>query len=249
MSVQINLTSTSSDLVDYLGNTWLSNFTSPTYGDFYQDFDPGDSTKIYTQWAAGSSTTSGILLDGSFTYEQGDLDGTTTSLDFGATLSGSGSTGFSLPTTDLSIDLTGANGPTAVFDYAIYDLSVNGSLAGFYDYFAAEGTEQIGTSGNDVLTSFDGDDVLTGNAGSDTFVFSDGWANDTITDFDGSGDIIDLSGVAGITSYADLVFNHTNSMDFSGVLTITDGTDTIEVDGYTGYEVWATLDASDFIFV
>ncbi|UWQ30963.1 hypothetical protein K3557_11095 [Leisingera sp. M523] len=67
-----------------------------------------------------------------------------------------------------------------------------------------------GGKGQDTLDGGNGDDLSTGGSGDDTFVFSDAFGNDTITDFDASssGEKIDLSTVSSITDMADLLDNH-----------------------------------------
>jgi parallel beta-helix repeat protein len=62
----------------------------------------------------------------------------------------------------------------------------------------------IGGAGNDRLIGGFGDDMLTGGTGSDVFVFGPGWGNDTIADFTRKQDKIEFSGVAGLTSFAQL---------------------------------------------
>ena len=54
-----------------------------------------------------------------------------------------------------------------------------------------------GGAGNDSLTGGHGDDTLTGGSGQDTFVLDAVFGDDTITDFDGSSDMIDLSAIVG----------------------------------------------------
>ena len=52
-----------------------------------------------------------------------------------------------------------------------------------------------------------GDDQLTGGDGNDTFAFADGDGQDQVDGFaggDGAGDVIDLSGVAGLESFGDV---------------------------------------------
>ncbi len=62
-----------------------------------------------------------------------------------------------------------------------------------------------GGSADDTLIGGTGNDRLTGNAGADEFVFSDGDGRDQILDFDpSSGDVINLSGVTGLDSFADV---------------------------------------------
>jgi serralysin len=62
-----------------------------------------------------------------------------------------------------------------------------------------------GESGNDTLNGGAGADLLTGGTGADTFVVGAGGGIDTITDFNVvEGDKIDLTGIAGVQSLADL---------------------------------------------
>jgi Ca2+-binding RTX toxin-like protein len=139
----------------------------------------------------------------------------------------------------LSIGFSGAT-LTPAFDAAIADLSQNGSLNGLYGYFAEQGTIQTGTAGDDVMLSFGGNDSFTGGLGNDTLVFADGWANDVVLDFHaaaGDFDILDLQGVTNISNYVDLFFNHSNWWDNSNVLTITDGANSIQLDGYVGTDM------------
>jgi len=104
----------------------------------------------------------------------------------------------------------------------------------FYDWVLGEGFERlllkwdynsnatgnasdnviVGNDGNNRISGVSGDDSLTGRAGSDTFVFGDGYGKDTIWDFrqdlwpeDGE-DLIDLSGLTGVSDYQDLLSNH-----------------------------------------
>jgi hypothetical protein len=134
------------------------------------------------------------------------------SLDFGHSYAG-GTTGPFSVASDLHIDLGGA-APDSMFNEAIYALSHGGNLQqttlavapgvnvpfhGLYDYFAEVGTHQVGTSGDDILYSFEGNDALTGNGGSDIYTFDlDGLGalttdfthigNDVVTDFSAGND-------------------------------------------------------------
>ena len=68
-----------------------------------------------------------------------------------------------------------------------------------------------GGGGNDRLTGGQGSDVLTGGAGDDTFVFAGSFGQDIITDFSMStNEVINLSGVIGVTSISDLTFVDSN---------------------------------------
>lgn len=66
-------------------------------------------------------------------------------------------------------------------------------------------------AGNDRLTAGTGNDTLTGGLGSDVFVFATGDGTDRITDFRIGTDDIDLRGVAGLDSFADLAGQMTQS--------------------------------------
>ncbi len=92
-----------------------------------------------------------------------------------------------------------------------------------------------------------GNDLLVGGDQAETFVFADGFGQDTITDFDALFDgreDIDLSAVSAITDWADLAANHMTQVGSSRVI-IADGSgDFIRLDGVS----LADLDQNDFIF-
>lgn len=101
-----------------------------------------------------------------------------------------------------------------------------------------------GGSGNDILTGAAGNDTLRGGSNSDTFVFSGNFGIDEILDFSISDPFekIDLSGVAAITSFADLVSNHL-TQGASGAV-ITANANTITLVGILA----SNLTATEFIF-
>jgi hypothetical protein len=71
-----------------------------------------------------------------------------------------------------------------------------------------------GKAGADFLDGGRGNDTLKGGTGIDTFIFLTGYDRDRITDFAATGkshDIIDLSALKAIRSWADLVDNHMKS--------------------------------------
>lgn len=112
-----------------------------------------------------------------------------------------------------------------------------------------------GRAGNDTLRGGAGDDEIIGGAGrdqleggqgSDRFVFADGWGIDAITDFD-ELDVIELTGVSAITSFADLVANH--ARDVGGTLQIYAGGHTITLSGYTLDDLGTTITDARFDFV
>lgn len=240
MALTITYSEASSNLPAYLDN-WIDNFEYRGTGNFNAVKNTTD------QWYAGTRIVGGIDNDKSavivsgddFSYTPGAIDGTVTNLTLGSNLAYVASTDQWVQDPGLSIGFSGAK-LTPTFDAAITDLSQNGSLSGLYGYFAEQGTIQTGTAGNDVMLSFGGNDSFTGGLGNDTFVFSDGWANDIVLDFntvDGDADVLDLQAVTNITGYVDLFFNHSNWWDHNNVLTITDGANTIQLNGYVGTDI------------
>jgi hypothetical protein len=57
----------------------------------------------------------------------------------------------------------------------------------------------------------------------------------------GDFDVLDLQGVTNISNYVDLFFNHSNWWDQSNVLTITDGANSIQLDGYVGTDMFGLI--------
>ena len=66
------------------------------------------------------------------------------------------------------------------------------------------GDDLRGGKGNDVLDGRGGDDMLHGGKGRNTYVFADGYDNDTVMRFQAGKDILDLTGVSGVSNFADL---------------------------------------------
>ena len=101
-----------------------------------------------------------------------------------------------------------------------------------------------GGGGDDTLTGGYGDDTLTGGSGQDTFVLGSAFGDDTITDFDGSSDMIDLSAIVGAS-----VSTATNS-DGDITLTVEDsqgteqGTLTLED---VSLEDWNAMDQGNIL--
>lgn len=95
----------------------------------------------------------------------------------------------------------------------------------------------IGRGGFDVLDGGAGDDILTGGSNADDFIFSGAFGNDTITDFDANNDAedIDLSGVASIVNFSDLLTSHTTQI----------GADVIINDGAGNTITLQNVDISD----
>ncbi|MDJ0946478.1 MAG: Ig-like domain-containing protein [Kiloniellales bacterium] len=104
----------------------------------------------------------------------------------------------------------------------------------------------LGGAGNDTLTGGAGNDRMVGGGGNDVYVFDSDDGADTLEDFElydsttQTGDRIDLSGVAGVQSFADLVIQ-----DNAGDADILLGNgQSITLRGVNGSD----LDADDFLF-
>ncbi len=136
-------------------------------------------------------------------------------------------------------------------DLIIGDSSIDRLTGGFGDDTLEGGAGEdrlAGSRGKDVLDGGAGDDRMSGGKGVDTFVFADGFGTDVIEDFevDVSGEVIDLSGVTSITSFADLIDNHITAN--SDHLLIDDGAgNTIRLNGLDQSDLDA-LTTDQFIF-
>ena len=111
----------------------------------------------------------------------------------------------------------------------------------FADTISGDANANIleGQGGNDRLDGRGGADTLTGGGGADTFIYATGGGADTITDFNrAEGDKIDVSGVSGIFTFADIqaTFPGGNTVITFG------GGDTLTLAGVT------SVQQSDFIF-
>ena len=61
-----------------------------------------------------------------------------------------------------------------------------------------------GAAGNDTLDGGAGSDILQGGSGADIFVFGDNSGSDVVVDFEDGIDLLDVSGLSGVTSFEDL---------------------------------------------
>ncbi|MCB1355696.1 MAG: hypothetical protein KDK53_04070 [Maritimibacter sp.] len=103
-----------------------------------------------------------------------------------------------------------------------------------------------GGNGYDTVTGGEGNDVLRGGGKEDTFLFQDDDAHDVIKDFDAKGakhDVLDLSELSQITSFADLMLNHLTAS--GGDIVINAGGGDIITLENVGL---GSLDSGDFIF-
>lgn len=108
-----------------------------------------------------------------------------------------------------------------------------------------------GGTGNDTFDGGAGNDRLTGNKGNDIFFFTNGFGHDIVFGFAVSNlEKIDLSDVAAITGFSDLVNNHLDVDDVSGFAEITAGTNTILLNGIDKADIGVgqIYSAADFVF-
>jgi Ca2+-binding RTX toxin-like protein len=99
-----------------------------------------------------------------------------------------------------------------------------------------------GGIGNDKLIAGTGNDSLTGGTGTDQFWFDVAlFGSDTVADFENGVDKIRLTGISGVTSFANLTIS-TNGSGWA-VITLPDGSN-ITLTGITA----GLVDASDFLF-
>ena len=128
--------------------------------------------------------------------------------------------------------LEGGYGPDRLFGGEGDDRLTAGSFAdGFVD-----------NAYSDLLVGGEGNDQLTGGAGADTFVFGPNHGSDWIADFGDGDDVIDLSGLEGISRFDGL---HLWSFGTAAVIDLT---------SQGGGRIWlqdtdvSDLDAADFVF-
>ncbi|MEH2614336.1 Ig-like domain-containing protein [Bradyrhizobium sp. AZCC 1693] len=205
--------------------------------------------------SVGTDSFSGVnnVVGGNFadTYDASGFVGFNVFLGQGGndTITGNGSTQIQYGTATGAVNVNLSTG-TATGDGSVGTDSFTGvnSVAGsnFGDTILGGIGNDIlfGNGGNDYLTGNGGNDNLTGGGGADTFAyFLIGGGADYITDFNhGQGDRIDVTGVAGIFSLADIQARATQQgsntlIDFGGGNTITLANITV-----------GSLVASDFVF-
>ncbi len=215
-----NADGTGVDLLDYL-NTYDSTFARGSFG-FFSDSALDLAGNQYAFSEAASSTVSGVPSTadsvvigsgsgGDFTYNYSvhTLDGTLDSVSFGQGLSySSGTDSFSQSATDVAISGLGLSGSGTgnPVHTLIYDL-MGGSTSVLLSTLNAQNNTIVGSSGDDIIQSFDGADTLTGGAGYDTFVFDGTDGSDTITDFSVVEDTINVTAWAS-SSYSDLSISY-----------------------------------------
>ncbi|HTO32971.1 MAG TPA: hypothetical protein VL202_17580 [Pararhizobium sp.] len=196
-------------------------------------WDSGSTTKFLDALLAGSDTINGTAYADKFWGGAGN--DTLNGLSGNDNLSGNAG----------NDKLYGGSGNDKLFGNDGNDTlsgdSGNDSLSG------GNGDDKLsGGTGKDILNGGAGKDILTGGSGVDTFVFKTKYGADTIKDFDAIGsdhDIVDLSGLASVTSFADLKAHHLTVVGTS-----------IVIDGGNGDKLvlehvkLSSLDAGDFLF-
>lgn len=233
MALVIELTAASSNLPSYL-SSFDPNFTYNGNGWYSTSYLGQD------QWSAGVDTegtdnnvASVIMEIDDYDYSPGMFSGDVESITLGRNLEYDA--GQDLWVQDEELIITNSSGFIPVngtFSQAIYSLSHGGLVdggtffgqpfAGITDFFAEQGTIQIGNVG---LV-----DTLLGFGGEDTFVFQDGSAADVVNNFGLSDDILDVSDW-GATSTSDLVIFASGGDTYISTL---DFSNSIKVAGVTG---------------
>jgi T5SS/PEP-CTERM-associated repeat protein len=107
------------------------------------------------------------------------------------------------------------------------------------------GSDQLGSSKADVITSTNGNDVMLGGASADTFVFLAGFAKDVVNDFVATGsahDIVDFRGISALNSFASVTSHAVQSG--ANVLITLDANDTLTLKGVA----LSSLTSADFSF-
>jgi len=141
----------------------------------------------------------------------------------------------------LADSFTGSSGADWVAGYKGVD-TLNG-MGGNDTLNGGEHNDVLnGGAGADKLIGGTGDDAMTGGSEADQFwLNAPGSGHDTVSDFENGVDHIRITGVSGVTSFANLTIS-TNGSGWA-VITLPDGSN-ITLTGVTA----AQVDASDFLF-
>ncbi len=238
------------DIITGNGNTRLiySNATSGVTVNMAAGTVTGDASVGTDTFTGVNSVTGGNFVD---TYNATGFVGFNSFQGQGGndTITGNGSTQilFFNATAGVVVDLAAgtANGDASVGTDTFTGVN-NVFGSNFNDTLLGSGGNDIlngGNSGNDTLDGRGGNDNLTGGAGADTFVYAIGGGTDFITDFShAQGDRIDVTGVPGIFSLADIQ-SHATQQGVNTVINFGNG-DIITLQNV----VLANLVTGDFIF-
>jgi len=143
-----------------------------------------------------------------------------------------------------SIEVITNNAPNPAGDFTVLTgtsandiLDVSTETVPYY-IDGLEGRDTIlGGSADDVLIGGTDRNRLTGNAGADTFVVTDLTTRDSILDFDtASGDVINMSGVTGFSSFADVQLNMVSTFGGGTLINLPNG----------GWVIVTNVDPADF---
>ena len=152
--------------------------------------------------------------------------------------------------------MNGVAGDTVSYANALAGVSVNlattsaqntggagtDTLSGFENLTGSAFNDTLtGNSGANVLSGLAGNDTLNGGGNNDTFVFKDGYGNDTVSDFMSGQDVIDLTGLGDWHAFSD-VQSHAAQVGNTVVITVS-ATDSLTLNGLQV----ASLHAQDFL--
>jgi Ca2+-binding RTX toxin-like protein len=232
------------------GDDWLTAGTSPGgFGGF-----GGDS---FLFGGTGNDTLSSGTGGGSFSGDEGD-DTYIIRDDLVFLFEATGG-GNDVIRTYVSLDLSGGENPEndagefeTIGIVGQTGLSIIGTVTdnrivgniGADTLSGGDGADRLeGGRGADVLSGGTGADTLIGGADADRFVFATGFGADLVTDFKVDIDVIDLTGLEGITSFVDLIADFIRQ-DGRNVVIDAGAGDVLTLSNVR----LATLDAADFLF-
>jgi serralysin len=257
------------DGVDTLTSIEILRFSDRDVGSSDNGTAPTVAAPLADQTTDTDTYFSFVIPGSTFTDPNGDALVYTATLEGGGALPGwltfdaatrtfSGTPGTADLAT-LSIVVTASDGSETVSDTFVLDVGGdsgsillgsrnNDNLAGTADNEVIRGLagrdKIYAGAGDDHIDGGKGRDALWGEDGADTFAFGGKNGMDDINDFSfADGDRIDLSGVKGITSYADLMNNHFFSLNGDAYIRVSKGHDILLL----GVDANAMTEA-DFIF-
>ncbi len=262
----VNLQNSSAGLSSFRN---IQALVGSAYGDTLIGYDRGSIFSIIgtdTGMVDGTFTFTGVenLVGGSgddhFAFSgSGNISGTVTggagidTLDYSAY---SNSVAVNLATgtaTDIQVGAdNGISGIENIIGSAFADNLTGNDGANTID--GGAGNDKLyGQGGDDILIGGSGDDFLDGGAGDDTYVWSDNWGNDTVSDTFGSSNSLDFSGVAAaleINLAGAMVSYSENRVSYSGIKNITGGSgnDLVYIAGSQSMNLYGGAGNDTFIF-
>lgn len=215
--------------------------------------DPNELAPVFAVWDAGGADT--LDLSGYKTPSYIDLNE--------GAFSSAGGTETFLTLEEINANNLAAGFPArSQFLYDVYNEGVDGVNGGLSWREISGATDGLmrdniaiaygvvienakGGAGNDTIVGNPADNALTGGAGADRFVFLADAGDDVIADFAagaGKGDVIDLTGVAGIDNFKDVKALITANAAGEAVIHLGEGSVTL-----AGVSV-SKLAADDFVY-